>query len=137
MTSRARLLALAGLFTLGAAAPAFAAWMPVSQIALDGSRSTNIVDAGAALPDRVDAVSLRAESTDVVCRSVDGIFRSGTTMKLFSGVMHAGQENVIQMLPVHRDIARIDLHCRAANGGVGEVQIAADVPENMTLVPAQ
>jgi hypothetical protein len=136
MTRRARLLALTALFTLGAAAPVFAASMPVTQIPLDASRSINIVDASAALPHRVDAVSFRADKTDVVCRSVDGIFRSGTTMKLFSGVMPAGQENVIHMIPVHRDIARVDLHCRAAAGAVGNIVIAANIQGPVTLIPA-
>jgi hypothetical protein len=137
MTRRAQLLALATLFTLGAAAPAFAVWMPVTQIPLDASGSVNIVDAGATLPDRVEALSFRANNTDVVCRSVDGIFRSGMTMKLFSGVMPAGQENVIYMIPVHRDIARVDLHCRAAGGGAGDIQIAADIPASTVIVPAR
>jgi len=136
MTKRARLLALTALFTLGAAAPALADWMPVSQIPLDAGRSVNIVDASAALPDRVEALSFRADNTDVVCRSVDGIFRSGMTMRLFSGVMPAGQEKVIHMIPVHRDITRIDLHCRAANGGAGDILIAANIQGPVTLVPA-
>lgn len=137
MTRRARLLVLATLFTLGAAAPAFAVWMPVTQIPLDAIGSINMVDTRAALPDRVEALSFRADNTDVVCRSVDGIFRSGMTMKLFSGVMPAGQENVIHMIPVHRDIARVDLHCHAANGGAGDIQIAADIPDSTVIVPAR
>jgi len=127
MTRRAHLLAFTALFTLGAAAPALADWMPITQIPLDASRSINVVDASAALPNRVEALSFRADNSDVACRSVDGIFRSGQTMKLFSGVLPMGQENVIHMLPVHRDIARIDLHCRTVNGGAGDVQIAADI----------
>lgn len=134
MTRRAQLLALSTLFTLGAAAPAFAAWMPVTQIPLDANRTVNIIDTSLALPNRVEALSFRADNTDVMCRSVDGIFRSGMTMRLFSGRMPAGLEKVILMIPVHRDIARIDLHCSAPIGQAGDIQIAADIPASTTII---
>jgi hypothetical protein len=128
MKKGAGILALATLLAATAAAPAMAVWMPVTAIPLDARRSVDVVDASRTLPDRVDAISLRADNTDVMCRSVEGYFRSGETMQLFSGFMPAGRENVIHMLPVHRDIARVDFHCHAANGGVGDIHVAANLP---------
>lgn len=136
MTRSASVLALVAALTAGAVAPAFAAWVPVAQIPLDASRSTDIVDASRELPSRVDAISLRASNTDVVCRNIQGVFRSGVTEELFRGVLPAGHEDVIDLLPVHRDIARIDVHCRAADGGVGGLDLAADVPGGVVITPA-
>lgn len=136
MTRRARLLALTALFSLGAAAPAFATWVPVTLVPLGANHNIDIVDAARELPNRVDALSFRADNDDVMCRSVDGYFRDGQTVQLFSGMLPMGHEDVIQMLPVHRDLARIDLHCHAAHGGAGDIQIAADVPGGVVVVPA-
>ncbi len=127
MTKNARILAMAALLATGAAAPAAAAWMPVAAVPLGGHTSVDIVAAGNELPRRVDAIALRSD-TDVMCRNVEGFFRSGETMKLFSGFLPAGQENVIQMLPVHRDIARVQFDCHAVNGSTGGINLAANVP---------
>jgi len=132
MKKSARVLAFAALLTAFASAPAFATWVPVTGVPLDSRATIDVVDASRELPTRVDALSFTARDTDVVCRDVTGFFRDGQTMPLFHGLLPAGRENVIHMLPVHRDIKRVDMHCRAL-GGPGSVDIAANIAGNIII----
>src|SRR5436305_53673 len=105
MTKSARILALAGLLAAGAAGPAMATWVPLTAVALDASPTTDIVDASRELPNRVEALSITAHDSDIACRDVTAFFRDGSTEQLFRGtVLPAGKENVVHMLPVHRDV---------------------------------
>jgi hypothetical protein len=134
MQKSARLLALAALLACGTAAPALATWVPLTAVPVDSRASIDFADASPVLPNRVEAISLRAGNTDVMCSSIDAFFRSGETMRLFSGLLPMGRENVIQMLPVHRDLARIEFHCKAVNGGVGDISVAANVVAGGVIV---
>ena len=133
MTKSARVLALAGLLTAGAVAPAMATWVPVTAVPLDSRATIDIVDASRELPTRVEALSITAHDTDVMCRNVTGFFRDGQTMELFHGVLPAGRENIIHMIPVHRDIKRVDFHCRALNGA-GMIDVAANIAGRLIIV---
>ena len=78
-------------------------------------------------------VETSAHDTDVMCRNVTGFFRDGQTMELFHGVLPAGRENIIHMIPVHRDIKRVDFHCRALNGA-GMIDVAANIAGRLIIV---
>lgn len=133
MTKSARVLALAGLLTAGAAAPAMATWVPVTAVPLDSRPTIDVVDASRELPTRVEALSITAHDSDVMCSNVTGFFRDGQTMQLFHGILPAGRENVIHMMPVHRDIKRVDFHCQALNGP-GTINVAANIAGHLIIV---
>src|SRR5437763_3163174 len=93
MKKSTRVLALAGLLTAGAAAPAMATWVPVTAVPLDSRPTIDVVDASRELPTRVEALSITAHNSDVACSNVTGFFRDGQTMQLFHGILPAGREN--------------------------------------------
>jgi hypothetical protein len=125
MTKSARILTLAGLISVVTVAPSMADWTPVISVPVDQSATINVVDAGRQFPSLVEALSFRANDTDVMCRDVTAFYRSGNTDKLWRGMLPAGHTKIIYMIPVHRDVVRIGFDCWALNKP-GAVDIAAD-----------
>jgi len=129
-----RLLALTAVLCTGMAVPAMAALVSLGSVGLTDLTSSNAIDLRSNLPPRVEALSLQARDSDVMCRDVTARFRNGESMQIFRGFLPLGQDRVINMLPVHRDVARVDFDCRSTSPTGGRIDLAADVPAGRVVI---
>ena len=127
-----RIVTLTGFISAVAALPAMAEWVPVISVPVNQSATVDVIDASGQLPGLVEALSFRANDTDVSCQEVTVFYRNGNQDRLWRGMLPAGHTKTIHMLPVHRDVARIGFHCWSLNKP-GAVDIAADVPGNAIM----
>ena len=122
-----RVLGAAGLIFAMAMVPAMAVWVPVISVPIGQAATVDVVDASRELPGRVQALSFRASDTSVMCQDVTALYRNGDQHKLWKGRLAAGRARTIYMMPMHRDVASIDLNCWALNRP-GALDVTADIP---------
>ena len=129
-----RLVALTAVLCTGMAVPAMAALVRIGSIDLTNRNTADVIDLHGNLPPRVEALSLQARDSDVMCRDVTARFRSGDTLQIFHGFIRRGRDEIVNMLPVHRDLNRIDFDCRATDGAGGTMDVVADVTAGRVVV---
>src|ERR1700680_1199001 len=129
-----RLLALATVLCTGMTVPAMAALVSLGSVGLTDLNTADTIDLRGNLPPRVEALSLQAQDSDVMCRDVTARFRNGETMQIFRGFLTRGRDQVINMIPVHRDVDRIDFNCRSTSPAGGRIDLAADVPAGHVVI---
>ncbi len=75
----------------------------------------------------VESLRLRAERSDVRCRSVDATFANGQRRNVFSGQIRENQTVNVDMPGRERNIRRLDFNCEAERGRGASIRILADV----------
>src|SRR5579871_2753923 len=120
-----RLMALTAVLCAGAAVPAFAAWDRIGSVDFSyrGDAAVQYGNFGG----RVEALSLRARSGDVMCRDVTATFGNGETRSVFHGFLARGRDVNLDLPGEGRMIRRLDFNCRSNDRDGARVDIAADV----------
>jgi len=75
----------------------------------------------------VEKLQLRAERSDVNCRSVEASFANGQRRNIFSGVLRQGRATDVDLPGQDRTIRAIDFNCAADRGPAATIRIVADV----------
>ena len=120
-----RMAALAAVLAVGASVPALAAWDTIGSVDV-GFRHDNDVkhfDFGGS----VEGLRLRADQSDVNCRSVNATFGNGQTRQIFSGRLQAGRASNVDLPGAARNITRLDFSCGASARRGGTIQVMANV----------
>jgi hypothetical protein len=134
MRTSPRLLALTAVLCTGMAVPAMAALVSLGSVGLTGLNTATTIDLRGNLPPRVEALSLQAHDSDIMCRDVTARFRNGESMQIFRGFLPRGRDEVINMIPVHRDVDRVDFDCHSTSASGGRIDLAADVPAGRVVI---
>lgn len=133
---KSKLAILAAMLCLGAAAPALADWDNIGSIDVGGDdrrgppgammradRDVRSFDFGGP----VERLQLRAERSDVMCRSVDATFGNGQRTNVFSGRLPQNRPVNVDMPGRERSIRRLEFNCRADSFRGATIRIVADV----------
>ncbi len=132
-----RMAGFAGLFCLGAAMPALAAWDSLGSVDVSGrgamgrpgmmmrgmDRDARNFDLGGP----VERIALRAERSDIDCRSVMARFGNGNRRDIFHGLLRQGRSANINLPGRGRDLNGLVFNCSARDYGGGVIRISADI----------
>jgi len=118
-------MALAAVLCAGAAVPAFAAWDRIGSVDFSYRNTTDVQYGN--FGGRVEALSLRARSGDVMCRDVTAIFGNGESRSVFQGFLPRGRDVTLDLPGQSRMIRRLEFNCRSTDRDGARVDIAADV----------
>jgi hypothetical protein len=75
----------------------------------------------------VERLQLRAERSDVNCRSVNASFANGQRRNIFTGILREGRNTDIDLPGQDRSIRAIDFNCGADRGPAATIRIVADI----------
>jgi len=131
-----RIAGLAALFCL-TASTAFAAWDQLGSVDVSGrgpmgrpgammrgmDRDARNFDLGGP----VERLQLRAERSDIDCRSVTARFGNGRTSDVFHGMLREGRTADIDLPGQARNLAGLVFTCTAMDRRGGTIRISADV----------
>ncbi|HEY8949627.1 MAG TPA: hypothetical protein VIM56_12140 [Rhizomicrobium sp.] len=123
--NRTCLAAFAAILCASAATPALADWDNIGSVSVShrSDRDTRTFDLGGP----IDRLSLRAEGSDIDCRSVNATFGNGRTRQVYSGRLYGGRSTNVDLPGDNRNIRRLSFNCRAREFGGGTIRIAADI----------
>lgn len=132
---KSKLAILASLLALGAATPAFAAWDAIGSVDVDGGRDMRGPAMGMRGMDRdvknfdlggpVERLQLRADRSDITCRSVNARYGNGRDRSIFHGRLSQGRTVDVDV-PDGR-INALTFNCAAMDRSGGTIRISADV----------
>ena len=74
----------------------------------------------------VERLQLRADRSDVMCRSVDATFDNGRSRNVFSGPLREGRSVDVDIPGRSQNIRRLDFNCDT-DGGPATIRIIADI----------
>jgi hypothetical protein len=117
----------AALFCLGLAAPALAAWDSLGRVNVDGRPGTDRDARTFNMGGPVERLQLRAERSDIECRSVRARFGNGNRRDIFHGRLREGRTVDIDMPGNARNLNRLAFACTALDRRGGTIRISADV----------
>lgn len=120
-----RLAGLAAVLAIGVSAPALADWDNIGTVNI-GYRMDNDVrrfDFGGP----VERLRLRADRSDINCRSVTASFQNGRSREIFAGNLRQGRATNVDLPGNARNITRLDFQCGAMDRRGGTIQVSADV----------
>jgi hypothetical protein len=117
----------AALFCLGLAAPALAAWDSLGTVNVDGRPGTDRDARTFNMGGPVERLQLRAERSDIECRSVRARFGNGNRRDIFHGRLREGRTVDIDMPGNARNLNRLAFACTALDRRGGTIRISADV----------
>jgi len=104
--------------------PAQAAWDRIGHVDIDQRRDRDRLQFNFGGP--VEALQLRAEGSDIRCRSIRSTFANGRTREVFSGTLRRGRSINIDLPGNARAIRRLDFDCRSQARNA-RIYIAAEV----------
>ena len=109
----------------GVSTPAMAAWDKLGSIAVrnGGDNEARAFDFGGA----VERIQLRADGSDVRCRSVTATLQNGESREIFSGRLREGRTRDIDLPNNARNVTGLHLDCRAADRHGATIAILAEV----------
>jgi len=134
-----RIAGLAILFCLGAAGSALAAWDSLGSVDVSGRGGPGMRGPGMMMrgPDRdsrsfnlggpVERVQLRAERSDINCRSVMARFGNGRSNDIFHGMLRQGRTADIDLPGRARDLNGLVFSCTSMDRRGGTIRISADI----------
>lgn len=122
---KTKLAVMAALLCVGVATPALAAWDQVGSVNVDFRRDRDAKSFDFGGP--VDRLQLRAERSDIDCRSVSATFDNGRTREVFRGQLRQGQPANVDLPGNDRGIRRLNFNCGARDRSGGVIRIAADI----------
>lgn len=109
------------------AVPALAAdWQRIDTVSVAGRHA----DRDSVSPDfggPVEKLRFTARESGVECRSINAVFANGSKAQLFTGMINQGQSRVVDLPGRQRNIARLNLNCRAMERGGARIVIQADL----------
>jgi len=122
---RAKLLVLAAVLSVGATAPALAAWDRIGSVDFSwrGEHEREYGNFGGP----VERLNFRAQGNGVMCRSVRATFRDGDRREIFQGVIREGRSVDVDVPGRQRWIRRLDFNCRSDGRRDATIQIFADI----------
>jgi hypothetical protein len=129
------LLALAGMLSASVALPGLAqpyrnnnnypVWDRIGSVDFN-ARPEHEVQYGT-FGGRVNRLSFRATTSDVMCRNVSATFENGRSRSIYTGTLPRGSDVVVDLPGADRSIRRIDFDCRSLAPRGTRVDIAADI----------
>lgn len=136
-----RIAGLAGLLCLGAAVPALAAWDSLGSVDVSGRGPMGGPPGNPGMmmrgPDRdavnfdlggpVERIQLRAERSDINCRSVMARFGNGRRNNIYQGMLRQGRTADIDLPGGARDLDGLVFTCTAMDRRGGVIRISADI----------
>lgn len=121
---------------LGAAAPALAAWDSLGTVDVSG-RERGRPGAMMRGPDRdarnfdlggpVERLQLRAERSDIDCRSVRARFGNRSTREIFHGMLREGSTTDVDLPGQARNLDGLTFTCTSMDRRGGVIRISADI----------
>ena len=130
-----QLAILSSLLALGAATPAFAAWDNIGSVDVNGGRGGPRM--GMRGMDRdvknfdlggpVERLQLRAERSDIDCRSVNARYGNGRDRSIFNGRLNQGRTVDVNVNVPDGRINGLTFNCAAADRSGGTIRISADI----------
>lgn len=135
--NKIRIAGLAAVFCLGAATTALAAWDSLGSVDVSGrgrpmggpgmmrgpDRDARSFDLGGP----VERLQLRAERSDIDCRSVQARFGNGNNNDVFHGLLRQGRTADIDLPGRARNLDGLVFNCTAMDRSGGTIRISADV----------
>ncbi len=125
---KAHTLALAAAVTAGAAVisvPAMAAYVQLGQVdvgyRVDRSATWNRFGG------RMEGLRLRADGSDIYCRSIKVQYGNGRTGNVYSGALREDRPVYVDLAGGSRIVRRVDFVCRSAERQGARIRIMADV----------
>ena len=137
--NKVRIAGLAAVFCLGAATTALAAWDSLGSVEVSGRGRGPQGGPGMMMrgPDRdarsfdlggpVERLQLRAERSDIDCRSVQARFGNGRDNDIFHGMLRQGRTADIDLPGRARNLDGLVFNCTAMDRRGGTIRISADV----------
>ena len=120
-----RLMAMAAILFSGVAVPAFAAFDHIGTVDVTSQPGHDVQYGN--FGGRVEALSLQARDSDVMCRNVTATFGNGRTRDIYHGVLPRGRNVSVDLPGEARIVRRIDFDCRSMQRPTGRIEISADV----------
>ena len=140
--TKGKIALLATVLCVSAAVPAYAAYENVGRVEIGNRndmrgrdrdrfdrRDRNMGDVKVfRLGGAVDSLQVRAEGSDISCRSVDATFENGRTRSVFNGDLREGRTVNVDMPGRERGIRSLDFNCMArGRGDNAAIRITADI----------
>jgi hypothetical protein len=109
----------------GIATPALAEWNEIGTVRVGPGRDRDSRSFDLGGP--VERIQLRADGSDINCRSVDARFGNGQTRSVFSGALRDGMPVNVNLPGRERNISGMIFNCGAENRRGGDIVVVADV----------
>ena len=122
--NRLKVAALAGLMTVGAAAPALADYVTLGSV--DVGYRTDRTTAYTRFGGRLEGLRLVATGSSIQCSSIVARFDNGDSQRVFSGRLYGRQPVSVDLAGRKRKVDRLDFTCRADDRG-GTITVAGDL----------
>ena len=117
--------ALLAATLLTAATPALAEWTEIGTVHVSAGRDRD--SRGFDLGGPVERLQLRADGSDINCRSVDARFGNGQSRTLFRGPLRDGMPVSVDLPGRDRTITSLSFNCGAERRRGGDIVVVADV----------
>jgi hypothetical protein len=116
---------LSAAILAGIATPALAEWNEIGTVRVSPGRDRDSRSFDLGGP--VERLQLRADGSDINCRSVDARFGNGQTRSVFSGPLRDGMPVNVDLPGRERNITSLSFNCGAQNRRGGDIVVVADV----------